>query len=115
MTAGSQDPAQAPRPLAIEGELSIYRAAELRQWLDEQLPLDAELCIDLSGVTEIDTAGAQLLLAGQRLARERRCKLHYRDPSPCVQSLVALFDLGAQLPGLGPASESSGVVVESQT
>jgi anti-anti-sigma factor len=95
--------------LAIEGELSIYRAAELRQWLDDSLQPGRSVRLSLAGVTEMDTAGAQLLLAGQRLAAERACALHYTEPSDSVQALLALFDMSALLSDAlkTPATEGS--------
>lgn len=83
--------------LAIEGELSIYRAAELRQWLDASVPHGGELQLNLAGVTEFDTAGVQLLLVARRLAADRGCRLRCVEPSVVVQSLLALFDLGSVL------------------
>jgi anti-anti-sigma regulatory factor len=88
---------EAIQELAIEGELSIYRAAELRQWLADVVPRGGALRIRLADVTEIDTAGAQLLLAGKRLAGERGCRLSYVDHGPPVLALLELFDLAAQL------------------
>lgn len=90
----------AAAPLAISGELSIYRAAELRQWLLEQLqatPPGATLRISLAEVSEIDSSGAQLLLAAKALAAERGCRLQFTDHSPSVLELITLFDLAAQL------------------
>lgn len=87
-------------PLAICGELSIYRAAELRQWLLDLLqatPAGATLRIGLAEVSEIDSAGAQLLLAAKALAAQRGCQLQFTDHSPAVLDLIALFDLAAQL------------------
>lgn len=56
----------------VEGELSIYRAAELAQeltaWL-QSLPAASEARMDLSAVTEIDSAGLQLVLSAQRSAQ----------------------------------------------
>lgn len=50
--------------LALDGELAIHRAAELRAaLLGLQAGTDVEL--DLSEVTDADTAGLQLLLALQ--------------------------------------------------
>lgn len=99
-----------PHTQAIQGELSIYRAAELRQWLAVTLPHDGELNVDLAEVTEIDTAGAQLLLAGKRLARERGCRLRYVNHSAPVLALVELFDLAATLgdPIVLPANHRTG-------
>jgi ABC-type transporter Mla MlaB component len=45
--------------LRIEGELTIFRAMELKPAL---LPVPPLTDIDLSGVTDIDTAGVQLLM-----------------------------------------------------
>ena len=86
-----------PHTHAIQGELSIYRTAELRQWLDTALPEGGDVHIDLAEVSEIDTAGAQLLLAGKRLARDRRCRLSYVNHSAPVLALVELFNLAATL------------------
>jgi anti-anti-sigma factor len=79
--------------LAIEGELSIYRAAELRQWFNDSLQPGRNVQLSLAAVSEIDTAGVQLLLAAQRLAAERNCALRYTEVSDSVQALFALFDL----------------------
>lgn len=57
----------------IEGELSIYRAAELAQALNAWLPAAAQaqgrVALNLSNVTEMDCAGLQLLLSAQRSAQ----------------------------------------------
>lgn len=86
-----------PPTLALEGELGIYRAAELRSWLAHSLHDSRDLRIDLAAVSAIDTAGAQLLLAGKRLAQERGCRLSYVNHSAPVLALLELFDLGAAL------------------
>jgi len=50
----------------LEGELTIYNALELKTKLDELVNDPRELEIDLAGVTEIDTAGIQLLMLAKR-------------------------------------------------
>jgi anti-anti-sigma factor len=50
--------------LALDGELAIHRAAELRQVLLGLQP-GTNVELDLSEVTDADTAGLQLLLALQ--------------------------------------------------
>ncbi len=87
----------AVRALAIDGELNIYRADELRAWLAESIPSGGALRLDLEGVSDIDTAGVQLLLMGRRLAAERGCAWHCDAASPAVRELLDLFDLSAQL------------------
>jgi len=49
--------------LSIDGELTIYTAAEYKQYLVENFTAEQALEIDLQGVEEIDTCGLQLLAA----------------------------------------------------
>jgi len=49
--------------LSIEGELTIYTAAEYKKYLIENFEVDKELEVDLEGVDEIDSCGLQLLAA----------------------------------------------------
>jgi anti-sigma B factor antagonist len=81
-------------PLRIEGELTIVRAAELKAALLDGPPPTA---IDLSGVTEIDSAGLQLLLLARREAQARQGTLALRAPSPAVAELFGLLGLQACL------------------
>ena len=48
--------------LQIVGDMTIYTAADLQQQLFDALATGAELEIDLSQVSELDTAGVQQLL-----------------------------------------------------
>ena len=52
--------------LGIEGEMTIYTAAQLYAELVPFLALASPLDIDLSQVTEIDGAGLQLLMLAKR-------------------------------------------------
>jgi anti-anti-sigma regulatory factor len=78
--------------LRIEGELTIFTAAELKP---------AILCtpppheIDLSGVTEIDTAGVQLLMMAKRTALELDTELHLVGHSPAVIEVFELLNVAA--------------------
>ena len=78
--------------LRIEGELTIFRAAELKPLLlAEPLPL----AIDLSGVTDIDTAGVQLLMLAKNTARAQQRELRLVAYSPAVIEVFALLNLAA--------------------
>jgi anti-sigma B factor antagonist len=78
--------------LRIEGELSIYRAEELKQaLLGEPSPTE----IDLSGVTEIDTAGVQLLMLAKRSAQAAQRELRLVAHSPAVSDVFELLNLSA--------------------
>jgi anti-anti-sigma regulatory factor len=59
--------------IALDGELTIYRAADLKVLVLDALRKTRVLEIDLSGVTELDTAGLQvLMLAKQTAAADQR-------------------------------------------
>ena len=49
--------------LSIDGELTIYTAAEYKKYLTENFTSEHPLEIDLQGIEEIDTCGLQLLAA----------------------------------------------------
>jgi anti-sigma B factor antagonist len=85
----------APLPLLIEGEMTIYRAAELKQALLASLDRQAVVEIDLSKVTELDTAGVQLLLLAKQTAQGKNQELHLRHHSPAVLEVFELLNLSA--------------------
>jgi len=64
-----QDPEAAEKQgLKLTGSMTIGQAAELKEVLLEALGAASELLVDLSGVTEIDLTGLQLLDASHRSA-----------------------------------------------
>jgi anti-sigma B factor antagonist len=80
--------------LILEGELTIYRAAELKQELLAALEPGGPLDLDLSAVTELDTAGVQLLMLAKKVAGERELPLRLTGHSPAVLEVFELFNLG---------------------
>lgn len=84
-----------PSALCIDGEMTIYRAAELKQTLLASLDQPDALEIDLSAVTELDTAGVQLLILIKELTQEKRQELHLIAHSPAVLEVLELFNLAA--------------------
>lgn len=81
--------------LRIEGELSIYRAAELKHALLAPLKKSAVLEVDLSAVTELDTAGVQLLMLAKKSAQERKHQLRLVAHSPAVLEVLTLLNLAS--------------------
>ena len=64
-----QDPEAAGKQgLKLIGSMTIGQAAELKEVFLEALAAASELLVDLSGVTEIDLTGLQLLDASHRSA-----------------------------------------------
>lgn len=86
--------------LSIEGEMTVQRAAELKPVLLSALADPAaRIELDLSAVTELDSAGVQLLfmLKGAALAQQR--ELRVCRPSPAVEQVFALLGLGGCFDG----------------
>jgi anti-sigma B factor antagonist len=82
---------QPPMLLFIEGELTIRRAQEMKDVILARLARSQVLEVDLAGVTDIDTAGLQLLLMARRAARASDKELRLVAPSPAVASLFELL------------------------
>ena len=75
----------------LSGEVTIYQAAELRHGLGALVDSHAELEVDLSGVTELDTAGVQLLLFVKRAAAATgRCCRYVQHSEAVIEVLDAL-------------------------
>ncbi|MES2152213.1 MAG: STAS domain-containing protein [Pseudomonadota bacterium] len=93
MTAGTVEKKEkAAVALRLDGALTIYRAVELKQQI---LTAQAQgaLEIDLSGVTEIDAAGVQLLMLAKRFASSQQQELRLVAPGPAVLELFELLSL----------------------
>jgi len=82
---------QPPALLFIEGDLTIRRVQEMKDVLLARLAQSQALEVDLAGVTEIDTAGAQLLLMARRAAQASQKELRLVAHSPAVASLFELL------------------------
>lgn len=82
-------------PLRIEGEMTIYRAEELKCALLEPLQPQATLEVNLSAVTELDTAGLQLLMLAKRTAQKQQGQLRLVGHSAAVLEVFDLLNLAA--------------------
>ena len=91
--------------LPIEGEMTIYRAAELKPTLLNALNGVTSLEVDLHGVTEIDSAGVQLLMLAKATGQAMTCEVKLVNHSPAVLEVFELLDLAAHFgdPLLMPA------------
>jgi anti-anti-sigma factor len=79
--------------LAVEGEMTIYRAAELHPALLDAVRTIEAPALDLSAVTEFDSAGVQLLLVARREAGRLGKRLALQGASPAVRDAFALLGL----------------------
>ena len=81
--------------IAIEGEMTIYRAADLKVTVLEALRQARVLEIDLSGITELDTAGLQVLMLAKQTATADQRELRLLRHSPAVMEIFEMLDLVA--------------------
>lgn len=83
--------------MALSGELTIYRAAELKADILAAAAQGSAPALDLAEVSEIDTAGIQLLLLAQREALARGARLSLVAPSAAVREAFGLLELESHL------------------
>ncbi len=80
------------RQLRIEGELTIFRAMELKPVLLAEPPITE---IDLSGVTDLDTAGVQLLMLAKKTAQAQGRDIRLSAHSPVVLDVFEILNVAA--------------------
>ncbi|MFT3858502.1 MAG: STAS domain-containing protein [Aquabacterium sp.] len=80
----------------LTGEWTIHAIAQHR---DAMLTLVNEGCcsFDAAGITEMDTAGVQLLLAAQRSIARQGQELSLLQPSGVVKDVLKAYGLDANL------------------
>lgn len=74
----------------LSGSLTIYDVGELQTQLVEAGSMDQPMIVDLGGVTDIDTAGLQWLIALRRTLGEQ---LALQNHSQTVIELLDLYQL----------------------
>jgi len=79
----------------IQGELTIYTAALEKQRLQNFLDTDDELELNLSQVSEMDTAGLQILALMKKEAARRGKTLHYVMHSKAVLEILEMSNMTA--------------------
>ena len=79
---------------AIEGEFTIYRAADVKTELLDALRKTQVLEVNLSGITELDTAGLQVLMLAKQTAAADKRELRLLQHSPAVVEIFQMLDLG---------------------
>jgi len=78
--------------LHVEGELTIFRSMELKPAMLSTPPLTE---IDLSGVTDLDSAGVQLLMLAKKTALAEQRELRLTGHSPAVLEVFELLNVAA--------------------
>jgi len=103
------EPQNADASLRIQGEMTIYRAAELKAMLLKPIQAGATVEVDLSGVTDLDTAGLQVLMLAKKTAQALGGELRLVAHSPVVVDVLELLHLSSWFgdPLVIPPSTSS--------
>lgn len=81
--------------IAIEGELSIYTAAEWKKRLGDLIGEGDDLDLDLGAVQELDTAGLQLLIMTKKAVSARNGQLRLSNHSRAVLDVFELCGMAA--------------------
>ncbi len=79
--------------LRIDGEMSIYSAAEHKTQLLDHLAECEELELDLAGVGEMDSAGLQILLVLKRELERAGRGLRLSNHSQAVYEVLELLKM----------------------
>jgi len=95
--------------LVIEGDLTIYYGLDIKAAFLESLSDCREVEVVLAGVTELDTAGCQLLLAAKRLGARLGKPVRFTSHSLAALESIDSFRMVAQLgdPLVIPAGRDS--------
>ncbi|MFT3733782.1 MAG: STAS domain-containing protein [Rhodocyclaceae bacterium] len=85
-----------PGTLVLEGEFTIFDAAQARITLLDKLSARDALTVDLSGVTELDSSGVQLMLLLAREAGRADKTVTWEKHSNAVAQVLDTLNLSAQ-------------------
>lgn len=99
----------ASQPLAITEDLTIYHALEQKQLLLDALANNSELELNLSQVSEMDTAGLQLLVLLKKEAQRAGKQVRIVAHSQAVSAVIDFCNMAAEFgdPLVIPAREAS--------
>jgi len=81
--------------IAVEGEMTIFSALELKNSLLAPIGDKDDIEVDLSAVSEIDSAGLQIMVLLKLEAFVQNKMLRFTGHSPAVREIIDLCDLGA--------------------
>lgn len=81
--------------LMVDGEMNIYNAHEVKDQLIGAVRASGVLELDLSHVSEIDTAGLQLLLLAKQESVRLQKALHITAHSDAVRELIDFYNVAA--------------------
>ena len=81
--------------VVVDGNMTIYEASADKPVLLDALAKANETDVDLSQVSEMDTAGLQLLILAKREALKAGKVMRLTGPSPVSLDVLDRYNLGA--------------------
>lgn len=83
--------------LVFEGDITIYHVAQIKDELfADYEKLGDKVALDLEGVTEIDTAGVQLLLFAKKFFTSVHRSLVISKSNESVDTVLTVLDVNTQ-------------------
>ncbi|MDH5447291.1 MAG: STAS domain-containing protein [Gammaproteobacteria bacterium] len=79
--------------ITIDGDMTIYTAAEMKQELLSATDKCKRIEMDLSGISELDSAGFQLLLQLKRMGKSDDIEVLLESHSPAVLDVLNLYGM----------------------
>lgn len=79
----------------LDGELTIYEAAELNKEIFKKTEKCKGVSINLSNVAEIDTSCFQILMASKRECDRKEIEFTMNSHSPAVLEIMELYNMGS--------------------
>lgn len=79
----------------LDGELTIYEAAPLKEELFNKIEKCKGVSINLSNVAELDTSCFQILMAAKRECDKREIEFTMNSHSPAVIEIMELYNMGS--------------------
>jgi anti-anti-sigma factor len=77
----------------LDGEFTIYNAAQFKQELVPHLEKCKSMVFDLSGVSEMDTSCFQLLVQSKKELQQSEREMSMVGHSPAVQEILDLYGM----------------------
>lgn len=83
--------------MTVVGELTIYAAAECKSQILDAVERGESVEVVAEGITELDTAGVQLLLLAKRMAVKAGKSFRVVSPSAVVEDVLRTLALSHTL------------------
>ena len=77
--------------MLLDGDLTIYTVNEIKNDLAATMESSSKIDIDLSGISHIDTAGFQLLIAAKKTAEKKQLPVEIIKYSTEARNIFNLY------------------------